>query len=209
MSDFIINLSQVVRVFPLLFVALLVTALWFGLMSVLKFTAAIFSRNQDNQIAKSPAHFLGWVALIPLAVILSFVIHPTPLKFRQERRIAFERVEAAGGWDVIKKDCLLLTNQPGGYFVWFRRSTNYSDLPPALAALKPIEVRFFIDEKLHVPIVRIHVLGISDTDRTEPYFGFWIVCAPTSDDYKPNFDFGSRSFQGKSLLITNSVFEIY
>jgi len=208
MSDFIINLSQGVRVFPIFLILLFLAAACFGLVSVLNLVMTLIYKGTAKQITKRPIYYYGWVVLIPLAIILFFVIDPVPLKFRQERQIAFKRVQAAGGWEAIKKDCCLLTNQPDGYFVWFMRP-NYTNLPPAIAALKPIEVRCFVDEKLHVPIVRIHVLGISDTDRTEPYFGFWIVCAPTPDDYKPKFDFGARSFQGKSLLITNSVFEIY
>lgn len=208
MYDFIINFNQVVRIFPVLFVVLLMACLSLSVISVGSLITDMLSKETRKQVTRRPVYYFGWFAWIPLTVFLFFIIHPSPLKFRQERRIAFERVEAAGGWNAIKKDCCLLTNQPDGYFLWFMRS-NYSGLPPAIAALKPIEVRCFVDEKLHAPIVRIHVLGISDTDRTEPYFGFWIVCAPTPEDYNPQFDFGSRSFQGKSLLITNSVFEIY
>lgn len=133
----------------------------------------------------------------------------TVLKLHKEKRVAFERVLAAGGWEAVKRDCYLLTNQPDAYFDWVTRFTNYSALPPAIAALKPIEVRSFKDKNLHVPVVRIHVLGTAGTDSSWPYYGFWIVCSENTPGYHPRFEFKARNFKGCSRLITNSVFEIY
>ena len=179
------------------------------LITVLKLFRSFLVKKSDQQGDRHPIHYSGWVACFLLAVFLYFVIHPPPsFQLRRERQIAFERVAAAGGWDLIKRDCCSLTNNSEGYFLWFMHS-NYSELPPALAALKPLQVWCFEDEKIHAKVARIHVLGISDTDRNEPYFGFWIVCAPTSEDYKPKIGLAGRGFRGESLKVTNSVFEIF
>jgi hypothetical protein len=209
MSDAVIEFSQFVRIFPLLFVAVLVASSWFAVMSVINLLTALFSNESQKKISARPVFLFSWLITIPLSVFLFFLIHPSPLKLQKEKRIAFERVQAAGGWEAIKRDCSLLTNQSDGYFVWFRRSTNYADLPPAIAALKPFEVRSFTDERLHVPIVRIHVLGLTSTDDAWPHYGFWIICGETPADYKPKFDFSAMNFRGYARLITNSVFEIY
>jgi hypothetical protein len=208
MSDTVIELSQFVRIFPPLFVAALVASSWFAVKSVTNLLTALFSNESRKKISARPVFLFSWMVTIPLSVFLFFLVNPSPLKLQKEKRIAFERVQAAGGWEAIKRDCWLLTNQPNGYLVWHRRGTNYSDLPPAVAALKPIEVRGFPDEQLHVPVIRIHVLGIADTDSCWPYLGYWIVCGDTPTDYKPHFDFGARNFKGRVTAIANSVFEI-
>jgi hypothetical protein len=76
-----------------------------------------------------------------------------------------ERVQLAGGWDVIQRECTQFAqvNSNGIYFPW--RDTN---LPPAILALKPIRVESDPDHRR----VRIRVFGVNSTGgHSTPYLG--------------------------------------
>ena len=74
------------------------------------------------------------------------------------------RVQAAGGWTALQRDCdaLVKTNRDG-VFIW-DKWTDTNALPPAIAALQPMEVMYYSPRVLrdwHIntefSIVRINI----------------------------------------------------
>jgi len=143
-----------------------------------------------------------------------------------ERQKMLERVQALGGWDVLRKDCVSLAEKSGsksGYRIVSFIETN--DLPAAIIALYPIAVGFFppnFDGKTSgswfndsdFPVVRIIVFndyhtGFGGTDK--PPLGLDILCGKSTNAYNPH-----RLQSETPLLkywsyqkITNDVYEFY
>lgn len=124
---------------------------------------------------------------------------PPSVERRTQRRQVLERVESAGGWTALKRDCNMLANaykdDPYG-FRWFRFNTD--PLPPAIAALRPREVEFYSPKflehfgsegiKWHGSnvVVRISVFGAHATGgHSQPSLGLDVVCEPGVPNYSP------------------------
>lgn len=127
----------------------------------------------------------------------------------QQRKEAYERVEAAGGWEVLQRECLSLLATNSNDFFW-RPAANHIDnepLPPALASLKPRKITM---TRADPPIMQIHVFGYPRTGGGTPYYYLYIVCGPVPEDFKPELDFEPHHLLiGTIQKITNSVFEVY
>ena len=194
----------------LLLIVALIFSLAFSVVFLYRIIGAAFSSQLRQKISSKPfVHFLMFCA-IPLSIGLVILIHPAWLKRHEERKIAFERVKQAGGWDALKKDCLILakqqTNYEHGDLIWLRYNTNFPPLPSAIAALKPFQVRCNPSEP--VPVVRIHVVGHHSTDFAWPEYWLWFVCGETPDNYSPKLGFHSGWFRTTIQKLTNSVFEV-
>ena len=65
---------------------------------------------------------------------------PASVERLTQRRRLTERVQLAGGWDAIRRDCVALTEQHTNGFIFpGKHDTN---LPPAIVALKPLLVGY-------------------------------------------------------------------
>ena len=113
---------------------------------VIRLACAPFSAKVSAEMRRHPiVHWIwGGSALIGVLVFMDFLNPwwpPSWVERRGQRQKVLERVEAAGGWSAIQRDCDSLAAQyRDGIFYWHRFATNA--LPPALAALDPWEVRF-------------------------------------------------------------------
>lgn len=143
-----------------------------------------------------------------------------------QRNILQERVNAAGGWDVIRRDCTLFVSNRNDYLLWVPPATNvqmtwfsnhvamhyttnldYGTLPPALATLKPREMRF------HPPTLEIRLFGMHSTGgHSTPYFGLEIVCGTNANGYHPH-EGSTRGVTGNRHStyreVEEGVYEIY
>jgi hypothetical protein len=146
---------------------------------------------------------------------------------KEQRKVCQERVQAAGGWEALRKDCeSLLTNASQGYFEWHPPITNahvthysnsvpssqyvtnidYGPLPPTVASLRPKEVEFIVPTNGPI-VVRIKLFGMGRSGmRDIPYYGLWVVCGTTPNDFVPSID--ERPHGGINKL-ADSVFEVY
>src|SRR6185369_9732222 len=91
----------------------------------------------------------AWIPLGLVAVyyVLPFILYGYPpnwLERRGQRQQVLQRVQSAGGWVALKRDCDALIDKykDDEYgFRWLLGDTN--SLPPTIAALKPKEVEFY------------------------------------------------------------------
>jgi hypothetical protein len=163
---------------------------------------------------------------IPVVLLVMYVLLPTSLNSwppdwvdrRKQRQMMMERVQFAGGWVALQRDCDALVEQyRERAFVWYRGHTN--QLPPAIAALKPKEVRFYSPALLRddkdeppVPVVRIKVFGAHSTGgHSYPYFGLEVVSGPGVENYRPRPSRGGVSGNGyrSYSTVTDRIYEIY
>jgi hypothetical protein len=144
-----------------------------------------------------------------------------------QRKTVEERVQSAGGWAAVRRDCeTLVANSPHSYFFWFPPRTNahvteysnsvpfrsyvtnidYGHLPTALATLQPREIES--DTITNGPaIVRIKLFGMRRTGmRDIPYYGLWVVCGGSSHDYVPRLTGGP----GRAIKkVADGIFEVH
>jgi len=188
---------------PLYAISFLASALY-----LFRVIAAIFSPAARSILKKGFNDRPGFYALLFLSLPVTALFIATTdlqsLKVRQERKIAFQRVHQAGGWETIKRDCRSLTNRwtDSKYFQWFGTKESTNQLPPAIAALNPRRVECYEDTSAHTPIAYIHVVGLPSTDNGWPSYGFLFFFGN-----EPREDILHRFHHSK--LIANSIYEVY
>jgi hypothetical protein len=135
------------------------------------------------------AALLGAYLLFPTFVGLLVAWPPAFMERRTERRLVEERIQPVGGWKALARDCHVLAQQykADGYFFWARGHTNA--LPPSIAALKPMWVRFSRAASKDLPgvtIVQIKVFGLHSTGgHSSPYLGLEVASGRGAERYKP------------------------
>ena len=131
---------------------------------------------------------VGLVFVTPILLYHFQELPPYYVQREQQRRIVRERVEAAGGWEVLRRDCQsLLTNSPQS-FRWDWAYPGSLPLPPGLASLQPRCVR--INSKRDEPtIAYIELFGAHSTgSRGIPFYELLLVCGPAPDSFTPKPD---------------------
>ncbi len=130
-------------------------------------------------------------------------------KEREElRRVAFHRLEAAGGWEVLRHECEALFADHVQVFDW-RLRDGLSTLPPTLRVLQPLYVRG-VAEKGSVPVVQVKIAGAYSTGtRTRLYYGLYVVCGSTPPGITSWLLKGDASMSKRFERITNGVFELF
>jgi len=135
------------------------------------------------------------------------------------------RIQAAGGWTALQRDCdaLVKTNQNDA-FMWDNWTDRANPLPPAIAALQPMEVMYWSPSVLRgryinteFSIVRINIIsGHPNTGgRATPFFGLEVVCGTNADGYTPHQIigvYGDQAYNGSYHnyeKMTNGIYEIY
>lgn len=179
-------------------------------------SAALVGRHPSGHIALG---FLALGGILILVMLLSPAVGPPAfIERRGQRRELLTRVVKAGGWAAIQRDCdALVAQHQDGWFDWHRGMTNY--LPPALAALRPWQVRFDSPRMLRrfrdatqVAVVRIKIFGAHSTGgHSTPYFGLEVVSGGGADSYRPSPSEGGVSGNRHSSYssVTERIYEIY
>ncbi len=157
----------------------------------------------------------NWLAVTCGIVVIVAFLYPsvgTPWTIQRlkQRKMISERVQQAGGWSVLRKECGTSFSGVTTNFIRWRKGVDAeTNLPPTLAKLRPLEVRVYADPDGRV-IARIKFYGAWSTGgRGIPYYGIWVVCSPTPNDFTPKLDFGGNTVKGVIKKITNSIFEVY
>lgn len=212
--------------FPLLFPIIPL----FGLMFFVRIVLGPFSPKIFEQMRKHPILHIIWGLFAVLSFYFFFVFIPVgpPAwvdRINQRKKLQ-ERVQSAGGWDVIRQDCTQFASNRTDYFYWFPPETNaqvtwfsnnvpmhyttnlnYGTLPPALMTLKPREIRY------SPPVMQIRLFGMHSTGgHSTPYFGLEVVCGLNTNGYKPNQgNSGGVSGNQHSTYnkVADGIFEIY
>jgi hypothetical protein len=163
---------------------------------------ALVSPDSRRSLRQHPILHLVWFLAIPACFLLygvsfSAYLHRSPWFYwserREQRQQVLERVQSAGGWAALRRDCVSLARQhPDDPFVW-RPSEDLKSLPPTIAALKPKEVTYYSPKLMqdfkserHLPIVRIMILGQHPTGgHTVPEYGLEVMSGDTGEVYQP------------------------
>jgi hypothetical protein len=195
-----------------------------GLAFLVRILCALFSEKIAGQIRRHPIIHSIWalpgllVALILLPIFYPGVLNLWPphwLELKHQRETVLERVQSAGGWEELRKDCVALaaTNLEQS-FQWFHKPI--ADLPPAIAVLKPMSVQcfppqFLLKDETKLKIVHIEVFGMHRTGGHDtPFYGLDVLCDPEPNDYQPQ---SARTAPGNSHFnyrkITNGIYEVY
>ena len=116
-----------------------------------------------------------------------------------------ERVQSAGGWDAIRRDCIAFAGQNTNGFYSHWGDTN--GLPPAIGALKPLLVEYMPPEGC----VRIRIFGIHSTGgHSTPYFGLEVACGTNAESYRPQpHDAVSGNRHTSYEQVADRIYEIY
>jgi len=161
---------------------------------------------------KSPLSFLLW---IPLGLLVLFFMLPSCLTWwppasverRTQRQKLSERVQLAGGWDAIRRDCIAFAKQNANGFHSQWHDTN---LPPAILTLRPLIVQY----SPTFGCVSMRIFGIHSTGgHSTPYFGLEIDTSTNSVSYKHGSGYDNGGVIGNHHSVADQVaegiYEIY
>jgi len=196
-----------------------------ALTFIVRLACASFSAKVSDEMRRHPVIHWIWGGFAVLGVMLLFFgllnpiwWPPASVERRSQRQKVLERVEAAGGWAAVQRDCdVLVAQHRDSAFMWHRFETNA--LPPALAVLNPWEVRFYSPRMLRefkyepqVAVVRIKIFGMHSTGgHSTPYFGLEVVSGVGAETYRPRSSRGGVSGNGYRSYtpVTDRIYEIY
>ena len=179
---------------------LVLAGLVIGLLFLVRCLCAPFSSQIRRQMSRHRALHLIWAgfglftAFGLLDLVHSMAWPYTWLERRAQRERVAERVQSAGGWDSLRRNCLTLAERyKSDPMVWNRYPVFSNTLPAAVAALNPKRVEYYPPRfgsdfnDSDFPIIRITVFGAHSTGgRDIPWFGLDVVCQRSSVDYQPH-----------------------
>jgi hypothetical protein len=153
---------------------------------------------------------LVFLGLLWLPVWLPTVWPPDWLSRHAQRQKVAERLQAVGGVDALKQDCLLVMQTHPEDGLYWHGAPGSPALPPALAALQPVAI--YIANEPNAAIVRIKLFGMHSTGgHSRPYFGFEVVSGAGADAYRPQPSDGgvSGNYYTTYRRVAENVYEIY
>ena len=132
---------------------------------------------------------------------------PSSFERREQRQKVLERVQTAGGWDAIRRDCMALAAQNTNGFYSHWGDTN---LPPAILALKPMMVEYHPE----YGCVSMRIFGMHSTGgHSRPYFGLEVDTSTNSFSYKHGTAYQNGGVIGNhhsvAEQVAKGVYEIY
>ena len=118
-----------------------------AVLFMLRLEVVAFSAKTSEEMRRHPVTHTIWGCLALVGVLVSLgIIHPDmwpprSVERRTQRAEVLRRIQGAGGWAALQKDCNALVEQRrDGSFVWHG---DTKALPPMIAALKPWSVIFY------------------------------------------------------------------
>ncbi len=153
-----------------------------------------------------------WVVIIFVLFLLFNCITFWPphwLERMQQRKIVMQRVQAAGGWETIRKDCesIVAANATNG-FGWFRDLKDEPPLPKFLAILNPQQVVLW-PEANGMQSIRVQIFGGHSTSgRGQDFYILKFVC-PFPPNVRSSFKFDPEAkVQYGDRKIVDNVYEV-
>jgi hypothetical protein len=125
-----------------------------------------------------------------------------------QREMLAKRVQTAGGWDAVRRDCLSFAAQhtDGFYSNW--HDTN---LPPAILALRPLSVEYAPE----YGCIRMRIFGMhASGGHSKPYFGLEVDTSTNNASY----NHGTGYDNGRGVIgnhhsiakqVAEGVYELY
>ena len=168
----------------------------------------------DSSTPKSRFPSTGFIVLL-LVIFVAYCFAyfttwwpPIAVERRTQREKIVELVQAVGGWDALRRDCVSFAEQHTNGFSSHWRQTN--DLPKAIVALRPLTVQYAPE----YGCIRMRIFGIHSTGgRSRPYFGLEVDTSTNSAGYKHGTGYDNGGVIGNHHEIANQVahgiYEIY
>jgi hypothetical protein len=195
-----------------------------ALLFLARLVSAAISSKVSGQMQRHPIIHLIWGcfaivgALVFTGTLDPGAWPPASIERRTQRQKVLDRVEGAGGWEALRRECIAFA-ETNEMIQWSRWHTNDSPaLPPILMALQPQQV-YYVSPKVlgplsgepKIPIIRIKVFGMHSTGgHSIPYFGLEVIATSSPVDYTPK---ASPAASGNGHLdhrkVSEGVYEIY
>jgi hypothetical protein len=206
----------------LVFAALLICVVH-GLKFLFVCLSALFSKEKALQVRKRPIAHAVWSIVgvfLLIFVLLIFNIDPlgighifSNLEKSHQRKIAHDRVNAIGGWEVLRRYSEnILDKYHEDNFRWIKWETNRPPLPDSLMALKPQII--VIDGKNNfTSILQIQIFGMwHSVSEPTPKYEIWITHSNFPSSVNPGL-LVSRPWEfyggAKVHYVTNQIYEVY
>jgi hypothetical protein len=159
-----------------------------GLAFIARMACAIFSEKARQRVKRSPILHALWsisgifAVLFLMDPFFANIWPPHWLELKRQREIVRERVQAAGGWEKLRQDCITFanTNQNEAFF-WIRWNTNHVNLPATMSALDAQVIRYSPPSMLSkdnpdYPVVHIKIFGMHSTGgHSIPFYGLEVI----------------------------------
>jgi hypothetical protein len=177
-------------------------------MFMVRLVVALFSPKVPEEMRKHPTIHMIWgcFAFVGVLVVL-YVFSPLPfpphfVERREQHAKVMERVQAAGGWDAIRRGCASLAEQnTNGFYAMFGQTNG---LPAAIVALKPLIVEY----QPQFGCVRMRIFGMHSTGgHSTPYFGLEVDTSTNSGSYNHGAEFDNGGVIGNHHAVANQVAE--
>jgi hypothetical protein len=187
---------------------------------VIRMIMALVSRASARQLRKHWKVHVLWFLAIPAVCLIfwPYIGNAWPPLWWERQALLNEmqaKVQSAGGWEALKKDCLAFSEQhkDESGSSWHRNDTN--GLPASIVALQPQRVEFYLPDvgknfnDSGMPIVRITVFGANATGgRGTPWIGMDVLCGNPTKDYLPKRN-RSSDRDWRYRKVTEGVYEFY
>jgi hypothetical protein len=179
-----------------------------AILFIARLVTAPFSAKVSEQIKKHPWTHLVWGFSALLGVLVVFGLldpamwPPISVERREQRAKIMVRVQSAGGWDAVRRDCIVLAGQHTNGFNSHWRDTNA--LPTAIAALRPLTVQYAPS----YGCVRMRIFGRHSTGgHSTPYFGLEVDTSTNSAGYQHGKGYDNGGVIGNHHSVAEQVAE--
>jgi len=184
------------------------------LLFIVRLICSTFSSEVLEEMRSHPTLHKIWgcFALVGILFFLGILNPvrwpPISVERHAQRAEVIERVEAAGGWEAVRRGCTELAQQNTNGFYSHWRQTN--GLPKAVAALRPQLVEYAPQNGcVSIKIFGMHATGGHST----PYFGLEFDISTNSVNYQHGTRYDNGGVIGNHHSIANPVadgiYEIY
>ena len=185
-----------------------------AILLIIRLVVARFSKKVSEQIKKHPVVHIIWGIFALLGILVFFGIlnpemwPPASVERREQRAKIMVRVQAAGGWDAIRRDCMTFAAQNTNGFYSHWRDTN--GLPPAIVTLKPMTVEY----EPAYGCVCMRIFGMHSTGgHSTPYFGLEVDTSSNSASYNHGTGYNNGGVIGNhhstAEKVADGIYEIY
>lgn len=185
-----------------------------ALLFIVRLVIAPFSSKVSGQMRRHPVIHAIWggIAFVGVLIVLSIlnpkIWPPASVERREQRAKLLERVQAAGGWDAIRRACVSFAEQNTNGFYSHFRDTN--GLPAAMIALKPIIVEY----QPEFGCVRIRIFGMYRTGgHSTPYLGLEVDTSTNSVSYNHGAGYDNGGVIGNhhevAEQVAEGIYELY
>ncbi len=165
----------------------------------------------DNSAPKSKFPSTGFIIVLLVIFVVPVFFSwfttwwpPISVERRSQREQLAERIQAAGGWDAVRRDCISFAEQHTNDIYLSYSRLHDTNLPPAILALKPLSIEY----APQYGCVRMRVFGAHRMPaHNSPYFGLEVDTSTNSASYKHGTGYDNGNVMGNHHSVVEQVAE--